>query len=48
LVASTNLQAELFASQPDSDLAGRDKPEKLSRAMDKIITVSDAIAFSLA
>ena len=36
LVASTNLQAELFASGPDSDLAGRGKSEKLSRAMDKI------------
>jgi DNA polymerase-4 len=36
LVASTNLQAELFARQPDSDLPGRDKAEKLSRAMDKV------------
>jgi DNA polymerase-4 len=36
LVASTNLQAELFASGPDSDLVGRGKAEKLSRAMDKI------------
>src|SRR5271163_2164091 len=36
LVASTNLQAELFASQPEADLAGRAKAEKLSRAMDQI------------
>jgi len=36
LVAATNLQAELFASGPGSDLVGRGKAEKLSRAMDKI------------
>jgi DNA polymerase-4 len=36
LVAATNLQAELFASVPDADLAARGKSEKLSRAMDKI------------
>ena len=36
LVAATNLQAELFASPPDSDLEARGKSEKLSRAMDKI------------
>jgi DNA polymerase-4 len=36
LVASTNLQAELFASGPGSELAGRDKAEKLSRAIDQI------------
>jgi DNA polymerase IV len=35
LVAATNLQAELFASVPDADLAARGKSEKLSRAMDK-------------
>jgi DNA polymerase IV len=36
LVASASLQAELFASPPDADLAARGKAEKLSRAMDKI------------
>jgi DNA polymerase-4 len=36
LVAATNLQADLFASLPDADLAARGKSEKLSRAMDKI------------
>ena len=36
LVAAANLQAELFASVPDADLAARAKSEKLSRAVDKI------------
>jgi DNA polymerase IV len=36
LVAATELQADLFASLPDVDLAARSKSEKLSRAMDKI------------
>jgi DNA polymerase-4 len=36
LAASTNLQAELFARGPDSDLVGRGKSARLSRAMDKI------------
>ena len=36
LAPSANLQAELFASGPNTDLAGRGKSEKSSRAMDKI------------
>jgi predicted peroxiredoxin len=36
LVAATNLQAELFTSVADADLAARSKSEKLSRAIDKI------------
>src|ERR1700693_1832303 len=36
LVTTTDLQADLFASLPDVDLAARGKSEKLSRAMDKI------------
>jgi DNA polymerase IV len=36
LVASTNLQAELFGSTTEADLAVRGKAEKLSRAMDEI------------
>jgi len=36
LVAATNLQADLFAGLPDTNLAAREKSERLSRAMDKI------------
>jgi DNA polymerase IV len=36
LVASTNLQAELFGSTTEADLAARGKAENLSRAMDTI------------
>src|SRR6202023_1366217 len=36
LVATTDLQPDLFANLPDVDLAARGKSEKLSRAMDKI------------
>ena len=36
LVASTNLQAELFGSPPDADPGARGRAEKLSHAMDQI------------
>jgi transcription antitermination factor NusG len=36
LVAATDLQSDLFASQPDVDLIAREKSENLSRAMDEI------------